>query len=402
MTRGGFPPRAVWDSSVAVGLDANRVLESGDPMQDGTAAKPRNWEIAVTSTSAARVRAGRLLIAAATLVLAAVILMQSFHTFGSLTTGFTNWRPVLYAYVAWSVTLCVGLVLSRGERGHRAVFLLPAVLFTISMVIFPTVFGLYIAFTDWNLSSLNGRHFNGLTNVRSLIHDSFFWNAMLNMVYYVLSVFAQYAIALGLALLLNADIRGRKFFRVSFLLPFMLSPVAVGFMIGQSMFNNRFGPTATLVRHLGWSHPNFFGTAWPARLSIMAIDSWYSIPFVMILLLAGLQSLPGEVLESAKVDGATGWQSFWQMTFPLMLPVSITAVVLRIIFELKLADIVLTVTGGGPGGATDTVSSFIFREYSDRSNVGYGTLLAEFYLVVIIIFITVLLSLVSRWMRRVA
>jgi multiple sugar transport system permease protein len=83
-----------------------------------------------------------------------------------------------------------------------------------------------------------------------------------------------------------------------------------------------------------------------------------------------------------------------------MLPVSITAVVLRIIFELKLADIVINVTSGGPGGATDTVSSFIFREYRDRSNVGYGTMLAEFYFVIIVIFVTALLALASRFMRR--
>ena len=87
------------------------------------------------------------------------------------------------------------------------------------------------------------------------------------------------------------------------------------------------------------------------------------------------------------------WQTFWQVTFPLMLPVSVTAIILRIIFKLKLADIVITVTSGGPGGATDTVSSFIFREYRDRSNVGYGTMLAMVYLVIIIVFVTLLLKL---------
>jgi multiple sugar transport system permease protein len=81
--------------------------------------------------------------------------------------------------------------------------------------------------------------------------------------------------------------------------------------------------------------------------------------------------------------------------------VSVTAIVLKIIFQLKLADIVINVTAGGPGGATDTVSSFIFREYRDRSNVGYGTMLAEFYLVIIIIFVLLMLQLVSRWMRKV-
>ena len=109
----------------------------------------------------------------------------------------------------------------------------------------------------------------------------------------------------------------------------------------------------------------------------MVMDAWTFIPFMMIMLLAGLQALPKEVMEAAEVDGANGWQSFWQVTFPLMLPVSITAIVLRIIFKLKLADIVINVTAGGPGGATDSVTSFIFREYRDRSNVGYGTLLGD-------------------------
>lgn len=289
----------------------------------------------------------------------------------------------------------------RGQRGHRALFVLPAVLFTVLMVIFPTFFGLYLAFTDWNLSSFEGRQFNGLDNFRALIDDPYYWNALGNMAYYVLAVLVQYAIAFNLALLLNADIRARKFFRVAFLLPFMLSPVAVSWMIGKSLMEYRFGPVATLARFLGWDSPAFFATPWIARLSIMVMDSWVWIPFIMILLLAGLQALPKEISEAAKVDGATPWQSFWQITFPLMLPVSVTAIVLKIIFQLKLADIVINVTSGGPGGATDTVSSFIFREYRDRSNVGYGTMLAEFYLVIIIIFVLLLLKVASRWMRKV-
>ena len=164
----------------------------------------------------------------------------------------------------------------------------------------------------------------------------------------------------------------------------------------------RFGPAATLARHLGGDNPAVFASPWVARLSIMAMDAWVSIPFVMILLLAGLQALPAELLEAARVDGANRWQAFWKIVFPLMLPVSVTAVIIRIIFELKLADIVINVTGGGPGGATDTVSSFIYREYRDRSNVGYGTLLAEFYLVIIIVFVTALLSAVSRRMPKVS
>jgi multiple sugar transport system permease protein len=343
---------------------------------------------------------GRALIAVASLGLAVVLLIQILYAAEAIPTGFENWRPALYAFLLWGVALGGGQVLIRGERGHRALFLLPAVLFTVAMVIFPTFFGLYIAFTDWNLSSFAGRHFSGLDNVRALLNDAYFWNALRNMVYYVLAVLVQYAIAFGLALLLNADIRARKFFRIAFLMPFMLSPVAVSWMVGKSIMEYRFGPAATLARHLGWDSPAFFTTPWVARLSIMAMDAWVSIPFIMILLLAGLQALPKELSEAAKVDGATPWQSFWEVTFPLMLPVSVTAVILRIIFELKLADIVINVTAGGPGGGTDTISSFIFREYRDRSNVGYGTMLAEFYLVIIIIFVTLLLNWASRWIRR--
>ena len=170
------------------------------------------------------------------------------------------------------------------------------------------------------------------------------------MVFYVLAVLVQYAIAFGLALLLNAEIRARKFFRVAFLLPFMLSPVAVSWMVGKSIMEYPLRPggdprplsSAGTARH---SSPRRGSRA----LSIMAMDAWVSIPFIMILLLAGLQALPKEITEAAKVDGASPWQSFWQITFPLMLPVSVTAILIRIIFELKLADIVINVTAGGPG-----------------------------------------------------
>lgn len=348
----------------------------------------------------ARQNLGRWVLALGSALLAIVVLIQVLNALGVLPLGLTDWRPTLCAFIVWGISLGASRVLIHGESGEQSLFVLPALLFTIAMVIFPTIFGLYIAFTDWNLSAQE-HHLNGLDNVRQLIGDPYFWNALYNMVFYVLAVLGQYIIAFGLALLLNADIVARKFFRVSFLLPLMLSPVAVSWMIGKSLMENRYGPIATLARNLGWENPAFFANPWVAKLSIMLMDAWVSIPFIMILLLAGLQALPTEVKEAAKVDGANRWQSFWEITFPLMLPVSVTAIILRIIFELKLADIVINVTSGGPGGATDTVSSFIYREYRDRSNVGYATMLAEVYLVIIIVFVTLLLNFLSRYMRKV-
>src|SRR5690606_38512287 len=117
-------------------------------------------------------------------------------------------------------------------------------LFTLAVAVFPTLFGFYIASLDWNLSSAEGPHFNGLANFAAMFHDPYYWNALLNMAFYLLAVIVEYAIAFGLALLLNAEIRARKFFRVAFLLPFMLSPVAVSWMVGKSLMEYRFGPAA--------------------------------------------------------------------------------------------------------------------------------------------------------------
>jgi len=348
-----------------------------------------------------RKRLGKSLVWGSALLGFALALWQFAYETERVSIGFDSWRPVLYAYMLWATALCASQVIVNGEKGKRTLFVLPAALFVVSLVVFPLLFALYISFTDWNLASPRGPQPNGWANLKEMWNDEFYWNALKNMVYYVLAVSVEYMIAFGLALLLNAHIRARKFFRIVFLLPLMLSPVAVSWMIGKSMLEVRFGPISRLLRDIG-VEPSFFGTPEIARFMIMAMDAWTFIPFMMIMLLAGLQALPSEVIEASKVDGATGWQSFKEVIFPLMLPVSVTAIVIRIIFKLKLADIIINVTSGGPGGATDSVTSFIFREYRDRSNVGYGTLLAIVYLILIIIFVTALLKFVSRWMERPA
>ena len=360
----------------------------------------KHFKIGIEHIPVSRKRVGQGIILLASLILVAVFLIQVLYTADTITVGFETWRPVLYAYILWAVALAVGQVLIRGELGKRSLFLLPALLFTISVVIFPTFFGIYIAFTDWNLSSFEGRQFNGLDNIRELIQDSYYWNALANTVYYLATVAVEFVIAFALALLLNTEIRARKFFRIAFLMPFMLSPVAVSWMIGKSLMEYRFGPAATFARFLGWKTPAFFSTPWLARISIEVMDGWMFIPFMMILLLAGLQAIPNDILEAAKMDGANSRQSFFKIVFPLMVPVSLTVIILRIIFKFKLADIVINVTAGGPGGATDTVTSYIYRVYRERSNVGYGTMLAEVYLILIIIFMLTFLSLVNRWRKK--
>ena len=175
-----------------------------------------------------------------------VAVAQTLQQTGIAEFGFANWRPTLYAYILWAICLCWSQVLIRGEHGKRSLFVLPAALFVVSLTVFPLLFGLCIAFSDWNLASPTGRKFNGLDQCLPDVDDPFYWNALRNMVWYSLAILVEYAIAFGLALLLNAEIRARKFFRVAFLLPLMLSPVAVSWMIGKSMLELRFGPIARL------------------------------------------------------------------------------------------------------------------------------------------------------------
>lgn len=288
------------------------------------------------------------------------------------------------------------------QEWQQRAFLLPAVVVTFAVVIFPTVFGIYVAFTDWQLNDPTGRAFNGLANFAAILRDGRFWNALKNNFVFVgIGVPFQYLIALGLALLLNQEIRGRKFFRVIFLLPFMMSPVAAGWMIGRSIMDAQRGPLPELLRRLGFEDVSFFAEGGRAVFSLLLIDSWYSIPFLLVMLLAGLQALPAEVFEAARIDGAGPWQTFRDMTFPLLLPVSLTAVVLRAVFEFKVIDIIQVVTGGGPGNSTETLTAYIYKRGVQNIDVGYATAMSQLFLIVVIVTITLILVTIGRKVRDV-
>ena len=118
-------------------------------------------------------------------------IIQFLNTNEYITFGFTTWRPVLYAYILWACAIGYSRVLIYGEKGKRTLFVFPAVMFILSIVVFPMLFGLYISFTDWNLSSIDGRKFNGLDNFYQMISDPYYWNALKNMIYYVLAVLVE-------------------------------------------------------------------------------------------------------------------------------------------------------------------------------------------------------------------
>ena len=132
---------------------------------------PKN-EFAFRKVPPGQRKFGKALLLCASLAFGLITLAQTAFASGLTSFGFENWWPVLFAFVVWAICLCLSQVLTRGERGQQAIFVLPAVLFTLATVIFPTLFGFYIAFTDWNLSSLTGRHFNGIDNIRTLLGEA--------------------------------------------------------------------------------------------------------------------------------------------------------------------------------------------------------------------------------------
>ncbi len=248
------------------------------------------------------------------------------HVAGSLTFGFENWRPVLYAVLLWCVALAYSLVMVRGEYGKKMLFILPAFLFTVFMVIFPTIFGLYIAFTDWNLSSSKA----SISTARTI---SCGCRATLFLERHpehgLLCSGDPGRIRHRLRPRSSAERRNPGAQILPRRLPASLHAVAGGglWMVGKSLGEYRFGPLATLARHLGWDQPAFSRRRHRPRVDHDhgRLDLY---SFMLIMLLAGLQAMPKEVQEAARVDGATPWQAFWRITFPLMLPVSITAVIL--------------------------------------------------------------------------
>ena len=163
--------------------------------------------VTADNISDSRKRLGKLMVWGTALFCVMLALQQTIYQSGRVSIGFETWRPILYAYMLWATALCAAQVIVNGEKGKRTLFVLPAALFVISLVVFPLLFALYISFTDWNLASPNGPQPNGWDNLVQMWNDSFYWNALTNMVYYVLAVSVEYVIAFGLALLLNAQIR---------------------------------------------------------------------------------------------------------------------------------------------------------------------------------------------------
>jgi multiple sugar transport system permease protein len=279
----------------------------------------------------------------------------------------------------------------------KLLFLTPAAVLILVLSIFPLLFSLALSLVSWDLGRLEGGiRFVGLNNFITLFKDGRFWSTTrVTVTFVILAVGLQYLVGLGLAILLNQEVRFRRFFRVVFLIPMMLTPAAVGY-VGRMLFNEGIGPINDIIQALGGPMVKWLTSTKLALPTLIIVDTWEWVPFMMIVLLAGLQALPPEVFESARVDGANSWQIFQHITFPMLLPVSITVIVIRGLEAFKLFDIVMVMTGGGPGTSTETVTMYAYQVSMKNGNLGYGSAIAYALLIMITIFTMIFLNSMRR------
>jgi multiple sugar transport system permease protein len=270
---------------------------------------------------------------------------------------------------------------NAGDRQASIGFLAPALIVVFVMSIFPLISSLILSLTTFQFSASGLKlEWVGLGNFISIVSDGRFWGDLGNTLIYVFGgVLLQYALGLGLAMLLTQRLFGQRFFRVLFLIPMMITPVAVAYIM-KMVLNFEIGPLAPIMKPLGINTLPWFADANLSRLLVIIGDAWQWTPFVIIVLLAGLEGLPHEPYEAARVDGATPWQMFTKITFPMLLPVSSGVILIRMVEAFKIVDMPVVLTGGGPGTSTESLTLFAY--YTWR-NFQLGKTAAIAYLLVI-------------------
>lgn len=280
-----------------------------------------------------------------------------------------------------STVAAIGSIRDRDPMKH--VFLWPALAVVLLTVMFPLIYSLTISFMNFRLIPPRPPRFIGVDNYADLLTQARFWQVVgTTMTIAFVGVAVQYVIGFALALALHARLPGSAFFRVVFLMPMLLAPVAVA-LIARMVFNPTMGPLNETMSFFGFPNLPYLTDATWALGTIIAVEVWMWTPFVILLLLAGLATLPEDIYEAAELEGASRWRQFWDITFPMLLPISVAVVFIRLIESFKVMDTVFVMTGGGPGIATETLTLFAYQEGFKKFNMGYTSALSFLMLIVV-------------------
>jgi multiple sugar transport system permease protein len=263
--------------------------------------------------------------------------------------------------------------------------ILPAFIATVAVIVLPLLYSLGISFYRYVLTDPANIRFVGLANYAQAFADPTFLSALRTTAIFTIgTVVAQFALGMAFALVVHNLSFGQGLIRTAMLVPIFMTPAVAAFM-WRFILHPDLGIMNYYVSMLGFGKPVWLGSPGLALFSVMAVDIWRNTPFMFLIFLAGMQSLPSELYEAADVDGATPWQKFKSVTLPLLKPLILVALIIRGMDAVREFDIIFIMTGGGPGNATETIAlatqRYSFRVY----NMGLGS--AVSYIIFIVVFV---------------
>lgn len=286
--------------------------------------------------------------------------------------------------------------LAKKSKFAIIIGLLPALLLYTIFAIVPILQSFYYSLMEWN--GFSEMKFVGLSNFKMLFQDPLFWKSAKNNLFVVIaSVLGQIPIALVIALLLNRKLKGAKFFRTIGFLPVVLSTVVIS-LTWSLIYNTKNGLINELLRTVGLESltQNWLGdTSW-SMIAVCITVIWQFVGLYLIIFLAALQNIPEEVLEAAKIDGASEWVTTWKITIPMIWDTIIVAVILCISGSLRTFDLIYVMTHGGPAHSTEVMALYMFNETFNKLQYGYGSAVS----VVIFFFSLLLIFIVTKSMGK--
>lgn len=277
------------------------------------------------------------------------------------------------------------------KRKPHIFFLAPAILVMAGVIIYPLVYVIWLSLHR-RLLIFDISKFVGLDNFGFLWRDDRFWNAFYNTVYFTaVSVALELILGLSIAMLLNRSFKGKGLMRSIILIPWAI-PTVVSAKMWEWMYNSDFG----IINHLLGININWLGSAFWAMSAAIFMEVWKTTPFVALLLMAGLQTIDGDLYKSARVDGASGWFIFRRITIPLLMPVILIVLIFRTLDAFRVFDSIYVLTGGGPANTTETLSIYGYKVLFQTLQFGYGSTIS----LVIFICVSIITILYVRLLRR--
>lgn len=289
--------------------------------------------------------------------------------------------------------------MKRIRRNEAIGLALPSALPIAILSVLPILIGLLYAFTDSHIIDVEPPHFVGIKNFQSVFANAPFWGSFgIGAIWTISVTVLQVGLGLVLALLLNSDLRFRSFVRVLAIVPWAMPPVVVAIM-WQAIYSPTHGPLNWLIGTLGGpTDINWLGNFSLALPSVILVGVWAGMPQNTVSMLAGLQQIPLELVEAAKVDGAGAWSRFIHVTLPALRPVIIAIGSLSLIWNFNSFGIVYVLTGGGPGGQTLLPMLFVYNEAFHNGNTGVAAAMTDVILVLVVVILA--LTQLPRLRRR--